>query len=160
MFGAASQSVIPKVFDEVDGLKMAGTIHGFPWWSTAAPVQKYLGVMKGYLSKSDYDGQTYANTSATNVWTSLELFRKVNTKLSDTPTRAEVTSAYHTVKDETLDGLLPQPISYPDGKPTPPINCFWSWKYTDKKFTTVEPEGKSGNGQTGDLATSCFPLSK
>jgi len=157
-FGAAGQSVLPGEFGQLDGLKMAGTIQGFPWWSTAKPVKRYVSVMKRYMSKSDFDDLAWANGSATNIWASLELFRKANAEMSDSPTRAEVTDAYHQIKDETLDGLLPNPITFTAGKPASPNNCFWTYSYEDKQFTTVEPDGESGNGVSGDLATTCVEV--
>jgi branched-chain amino acid transport system substrate-binding protein len=54
-FGAAGQSVLPTQFDGISGLKMAGTIQGFPWWSEAAPVKNYVNIMNKYMSKSEVE---------------------------------------------------------------------------------------------------------
>jgi branched-chain amino acid transport system substrate-binding protein len=69
----------------------------------------------------------------------------------------DVLKAYWGIKDEVLDGLLPKPVTYTEGKPSPLLNCFWPFVYKDKKFTTYVLDAKTtGNGQTGDLRTGCI----
>ena len=45
-----------------------------------------------------------------------------------------VQEGYGTIQGETLDGLLPQEISYAAGEPAPPVNCYWLYSYEDGEF--------------------------
>jgi len=158
MYGVFGQSVLQPVFENLDGLSAAGTLTGFPWWSTAAPVQKYLEVAEQYMSKDEWSKKVWANPSATNVWASLELFRKAMSGASDSPTRTEVVDNYHKVSDETLGGLLPKAMTFTAGQPAPKVNCFWNYAYKDGRFSTIPPDGSAGNGASGDLASTCYSL--
>ncbi len=80
-----------------------------------------------------------ARPGATATWASLELFRTVvenNTAtLGDNPDRAGIIAAYGTVADETLGGLLPNPVTFTANQPGPPIPCFWLYTYEDGEFS-------------------------
>lgn len=56
---------------------------------------------------------------------------------------------------ETLDGLLPKPVTYVAEGFQPVLNCFWMFDMQDATFTSVAL-GDSGNGAEGDLASTCF----
>jgi branched-chain amino acid transport system substrate-binding protein len=154
-FGAASQAVVAPLFEKIPGLKLAGAINGFPWWADAEPVQQFRNVMKTYLPGTGYADGVWRNPSATNVWASLELFRKTMGSMSDAPTRDEVTAAYHRLNGETLGGLLSQPVSFPAGSPAPHVKCYWAYKLENGQFSTVAPSGAPGNRVSGDLASTC-----
>ena len=85
------------------------------------------------------DEETYGTPGATATWASLELFRTVvenNTAtLGDNPDRAGIIAAYGTVADETVDGLLPNPVTFTANQPGPPIPCFWLYTYEDGEFS-------------------------
>jgi branched-chain amino acid transport system substrate-binding protein len=131
-----------------------GNIASFPWWSTAAPVVQYRDVVQKYAP-----GAFYQNQQSTALWAALQLFKKAIGTPKGTLTPAMVTQDYDNLRGETLDGLLPQPISFRAGKPSPPIECYWNFKYhTGDKNPTTILIGKSGNGATGDLASSCAPI--
>lgn len=153
-FATSSSSFNPTKYGKISGMNMVGTLNGFPWWADAAPVQRFRDAMDKYESDVDY-----ASTSSTTTWASLELFKKAIGEDTATVTRESVATAYNNVKDETLDGLLPQPITYTEGKAAPVVNCFWQYDFTagDKNPKLLAPAGESGNGAAGDLATACTP---
>jgi branched-chain amino acid transport system substrate-binding protein len=139
-----------------------GVLTTFPWWVDNPPVQDFRAVLSKYAP-----GANYAYNEATNVWTGLELFRATMDQYGPGPstnvTPADVTNAYHQVKNQTLDGLLPQPITYKASGPQPEITCGWYVNYdpsaasASDMFSAIPPKGASGNGATGDLASSCLP---
>jgi hypothetical protein len=57
-----------------------------------------------------------------------------------------------------LGGLLPQPISYLSEGHQPAVTCFWPFTLEGGEFSTVEFDGQSGNGEQGDLRSTCFSL--
>jgi branched-chain amino acid transport system substrate-binding protein len=151
-FGVAGGSAVASVFESVSGLKLAGSLYAFPWFSTAAPVVLFRSVMDKYNA-----GHNYQNAASTAVWAALELFRKAAANIGDNVSPASVMSALDTnVKNETLNGLLAQPITFTAGQPAPPVNCEFLFKLQNGQFSTVT-DGASGNGQTGDLQSSCYP---
>src|SRR5690606_25228621 len=141
----------------VEGLVLGGGLNGFPWWADAPPVQQFRDVMAEFAPDADY-----RSPAPTSTWAALELFRKTITDYGpagDEPVAAsDVLAAYFQVTDETLDGLLPQPITFTEGTTAQPrIDCFWLFLMEDGEFASLQA-GDSGNGVEGDLQTSCFTL--
>lgn len=150
-FGVSAASVQASSLETISS-EVGGSMSAFPWWSDAAPVKQYRTVMDTYAK-----GKEYRDHAGSNVWVALELFRKTlgAGTVAATTTPADVMKAYHTIKNETLDGLLPQPITFTEGAPSPAITCFWTFNMKGGKFTTLS-SGTPGNGVTGDLASTCF----
>jgi branched-chain amino acid transport system substrate-binding protein len=143
-----------SIISQLPGTQL-GVLYSFPWWSDAAPVAEYRNVIDQYASGTDYK----ASGSGT-MWAQLSLFRhsmeQSGPAESASVSAADVISAFRTVKDETLDGLLPQPITYSESENST-IKCFWPVKRTDDgKYETLQGDWTSGNGATGDLASQCI----
>lgn len=155
-FSAANNSITAPDFEAIEGLRLVGSLNGFPWWADAEPAQLYRDVQEEYG-----DGDDVRNSSATTTWATLELFRKAmgeNGPAADAEvTAADVITVYQGISGETLDGLLPQPIAYVADGFQPAVNCFWLFDMQDGVFTSVS-SGDSGNGVSGDLQTTCFSL--
>ncbi|MCU1483001.1 MAG: branched-chain amino acid transporter periplasmic protein [Subtercola sp.] len=151
---AVSGALDTNQLSQTPGMKTVGAVSGFPWWADAAPVQRYRGAMKNYASNPD---TTTGNGQATSTWGVLELLKKAIGTNTASLTRQGVIDAMDQVKNETLDGLLPQPITFTAGQPSPVVTCFWNFTYTggDSNPKSLAPTGKSGNGASGDLASSC-----
>ncbi|MFJ9390836.1 ABC transporter substrate-binding protein [Nocardioides sp. NPDC101246] len=140
-------------FGKVAGLKSAGSSNGFPWWADDPAVATYRDAMKQYSP----DG-VYSSGNSTAIWSSLELFKKaLNNAKPATIDRKSAMEAMYTIKDETLSGLLPEPITYTKGQPSERVSCSWFFEFNagDKDPKSIAPEGESGNGASGDLASSC-----
>jgi branched-chain amino acid transport system substrate-binding protein len=154
VFSAGNNSITAPEFEVIDGLRLIGGINGFPWWADAEPAQTYRDVIEEYG-----DGDDVRNSSATSTWTALELFRKAMGESGPDAdaevTAADVVSVYQGIKDETLDGLLPKPVTYVAEGFQPVLNCFWLFDMQNGEFASTAL-GDSGNGAEGDLATTCF----
>lgn len=151
-FSVMNSGFDQKTFSGVSGFKGVGSSNGFPWWSTNPAVQTYVSAMKQYSPST-----TYSSGNSTSIWSTLELLKKAleNTKPS-TISRQTVMDAMYSIKNETLGGLLPAPITYTKGKPSTPVGCSWFFKFNagDSNPTSIVP-AKSGNGASGDLASTC-----
>jgi branched-chain amino acid transport system substrate-binding protein len=135
------------------GATFAGNLPAFPWWVDAPPVEQYRQVMAKYAP-----GVSIANIESTSVWSALQLFRVAIGTPKGPVTPASVTAAYDRIHDQTLGGLLPQPLTFTAGKPAPDVNCVWLFTYKVGEPNPVDIYvGKSGNGQTGPLRSSCTP---
>jgi branched-chain amino acid transport system substrate-binding protein len=141
-FGASAGSVTPGLYNEVD--RLTGGLNAFPWYVDDEPVQNYRDVM----DEQGVSEEEYGTPVSTSGWATMELFKKTieanADAVSEDLTRDEVITAYGTVKDETLDGLLPNPITFTSDQPAPPVHCFWLY--------TVE-EGEI----SGDFEPTCPP---
>jgi branched-chain amino acid transport system substrate-binding protein len=106
-----------------------------PWFAADAPIKQFQQVV-GQEGVAEPD---WAFPEATAAWTTMTLFKKVldgnASSLSPTVTRAEIISAYGTVRNERLGGLLAQPLSFTADKPAAPVDCFWTAKYENGEFT-------------------------
>lgn len=75
------------------------------------------------------------------VWAGLELLRKVLANVGANPTRADVMAALYTVKNETLGGLVPNPITYTKGKPVAYTSMPCTFVVGLKDGQVTAPEG-------------------
>jgi branched-chain amino acid transport system substrate-binding protein len=153
-FAAGNNSITAPDFEVIEGLRLVGGLNGFPWWADAPPAQLYRDINEQYG-----DGDDVRNSSATTTWSALELFRKAmgeNGPAADAEvTAADVISVYQGISGETLDGLLPSPITYTAEGFQPVIPCFWLFDMQDGEFASINL-GDSGNGVEGDLQSTCF----
>jgi branched-chain amino acid transport system substrate-binding protein len=157
LFGTNATSFDPSLYGTVKGMTMVGTINGFPWWSGNSAVADFRNVMTKYAP-----GTKYQTSQATATWASLQLLAKgLTTTKPSAISQASVLAAMYSIKDETLGGLLPQPVTYTAGKASAPVNCFWQFKFVagQQDPTTIAPTGESGNNASGDLATACLAAS-
>jgi branched-chain amino acid transport system substrate-binding protein len=140
-FGASAAVVSPTLM-ATPGIKVAGGLNGFPWWVNDPPVQKYRDAM----AENDVEESVWAQPVATALWAAAELFARTmadKTGPADVAvTRKTVLDAYGSVTGATLDGLLPQPITFRAGQPAAPVDCFWLYQY-------------SGGAYRGTLRPSC-----
>lgn len=134
------------------GTTAVGSLISFPWWSNAAPVKLYRSVMEKYTPK----GFDWENTSADATWSTLQLFATAMAGAPGSPSSSQVFDAYYKVKNQTLGGLLPQPITFTKAKgtPSPVVSCSWLFEYKGGKLANIH-RGASGNGQQGELRSSC-----
>jgi branched-chain amino acid transport system substrate-binding protein len=146
-FGASAGSVTPGLYSEVD--RLTGGLNAFPWYADAEPVQNYRDVMDDQGVSEDQ----YGTPISTAAWATMELFKKTieanADAVSEDLTRDEVITAYGTVKDETLDGLLPNPITFTADQPASPVDCFWLYTAEGGEITgafepTCPPSELSG----------------
>jgi branched-chain amino acid transport system substrate-binding protein len=132
-FGSSASAISPTLYRTAN-IRLAGALNAFPWWADTAPVKAYRAAMSEQGVSDDDAGQP----ASTAMWASGELFKKALTpaagKASDPVTRQTVLAAYGKVKGETLDGLLPQPITFTADQPAPPVNCYWLYQYQNAAF--------------------------
>jgi branched-chain amino acid transport system substrate-binding protein len=152
-FGVNSNGFVQSAESQMTGATIAGNLESFPWWADVAPVQQFRNAMAKYEPSADY-----RNPDATSIWATLELFKTAvgKTAANVDVTPALVTTDYGKLKNVTLDGLLAQPVTYTTGKAQPLVNCYWIYTYTPGQTNPkILHEGKSGNGATGDLQSTC-----
>jgi branched-chain amino acid transport system substrate-binding protein len=152
--GLSSGSTVAKDFQSVKNVKWAGSIWAWPWWSTQQPAQDYKKIMDQYNS-----GNSYQDANSSAIWAALEVLHKASASLGATVSPQAVMDSMYTIKDETLGGMLAQPVTFTKGQPSPVVNCMFAFKLENGTFTTATA-GAAGNGATGDLQSICFPPKK
>ena len=119
------------------------------------PAQQFRDVNEQYG-----DGDDVRNSSATTTWSALELFRKAmgaNGPAADAEvTTADVISVYQGISGETLDGLLPTPITYIGRRLPAGRVVLLAVRHEGCASSPRSPLGDSGNGVEGDLQSTCF----
>jgi branched-chain amino acid transport system substrate-binding protein len=127
--------IYPKAMRDQDpGVKLGLVLNSFPWFADAAPVTKYRATMQ----QEGVPESVYGDLHSTAAYATMELFKKAldaDSTLPSKPTRADIVKAYGTVKNETLDGLLPQPVTFHPNKPNALVTCYWFGSYESGKFS-------------------------
>jgi branched-chain amino acid transport system substrate-binding protein len=136
LFGGA---IVPKAMRANDpGTKLGLVMNSFPWFADAAPATAYRDMMKG----QGVDESAWGDPHATAAYATLQLLRKTldgqAAQLPERLTRKDVIKAYGSVKDETLDGLLPQPVTFTPDKPNGLIDCYWFGSYEGGTFSEAD----------------------
>jgi branched-chain amino acid transport system substrate-binding protein len=142
-----------SLFQSPKGINYAGQLAGFPWWVNAAPVNTFRAVMKKYAPSTPLD-----SPDVEQAWESMQFFKAAVTPVAKSGlTKSSVLAAYYNVKNQTVGGLSPEPITYTAGQPQAIVTCFWLFKYKSGAANpTLLTAGKSGNGQTGGLQSTCL----
>ncbi|WP_165494993.1 ABC transporter substrate-binding protein [Actinomadura roseirufa] len=135
-WGMFDGSVQPREFKANDpGVPINLGLTNPPWFTDDPAVRRFRDMMRRQGVK-DAD---WAFPRAMATYTTLTLFKKTIEARSPAPSarvsRADIIAAYGAVKNERLDGLLAQPLSFTADKPSGPVNCFWTAKYENGKFT-------------------------
>jgi branched-chain amino acid transport system substrate-binding protein len=135
--GSASGQIL-----KVPGIRLGGGFEAFPWWVNDAPVKEFRDAM----AASGVGPADYSNSTATGIWTALQMFAAAQKNLSTNPTAAETLANMYTLHDETLGGLIP-PITFTKGQPAGPRNCFWPYIFDNGVISNP----------LGGLHYECYP---
>jgi branched-chain amino acid transport system substrate-binding protein len=79
----------------------------------SAPVKEYRSVV-GRQAPSQVD-----TVQATLGWVSAKLFGQVAANLPSSPTAADVLAGLYKIKNDTIDGLVPEPVTFTKGTGAP-----------------------------------------
>jgi branched-chain amino acid transport system substrate-binding protein len=134
-FGMTSGSIEPEVMKQNDpGAPIDLALNAFPWYATEGPAVGYRELMEAEgVSEDDW-----ADPHGTAAYATMELFKATlegDPTLPAKPTRQDIIAAYGMVKNQTLEGLVPQPLTFTANKPAPLVSCYWFGKFDAGQFT-------------------------
>lgn len=148
-YGGTGGNVTAAVYDNVGDNRLVGAWFAFPSYAETPWGEAYREAMEsGGVEEAAWQG-----AYGPSAWVTMEMFRSAldaqRARLPDTVARADVMTAYESVRDETLDGMLPGPVTFARGSValTP---CYWLFTYEGGEFTggseSVCPDRSLGVG--------------
>jgi branched-chain amino acid transport system substrate-binding protein len=134
-WGMTDGAIEPKAMIENDpDVTINLGLTAFPWFADEPPAEAYRTMME----EQGVPDSTWGDPHGTAAYAAAELLKKtLDTRASSLPehlTREDVIEAYGTVENETLDGLLPQPITFHPNKPNALVNCYWLATFANGEF--------------------------
>jgi branched-chain amino acid transport system substrate-binding protein len=99
-------------FADLKDFTVFGPAYAFPSAADAPTVKTFTDAMTKYAKDDDWKEGT-----ASFTWGGLEVLRKALADVGATVTPQDVTAALNTVKDENLDGLLANKVTFTAGQP-------------------------------------------
>jgi branched-chain amino acid transport system substrate-binding protein len=109
----SSAGAIGKDLLAIKGITVYGPAYAFPSVADTDAAKTFRDAMDKYAKDDNWREGTGSFT-----WSGLEVLRKALANAGDQVTRQDVTTALNTVKDDDLDGLLANKITFTAGEPT------------------------------------------
>lgn len=109
-YGLGIQTIGPELL-EVSGLKSFGPTDAFSTAAESPAIDEYREAMEAFAK----DDNWHVGLSAF-VWTGLKLFQQVAEGVSGNVTSEAVLSGLYEVKNDNLNGLVANPLTYTKGK--------------------------------------------
>lgn len=133
-YGLVGGGVTPDSYSKVASNKLIGALQAFPWYTGSPAAERFTRAM----AANDVPTETYESAPGPVAWSTMEMFRHAldagRAKPGTPVTRRDVLAAYDQVRDETLGGMMPGPVTYTKGQVTPP-SCYWLFAYENGRFS-------------------------
>jgi len=142
LWGLFGGVIVPETMRASDpGVSLSLALNSFPWFAEDAAATDYRELMK---AQGVPEG-AWGDPHGTAAYATMELFRQTIDAAADelpaVPSRDDVISAYGKyVKDETLGGLLPQPVTFNADAPNALISCYWFGQFEGGVFADASLE--------------------
>ena len=109
----SSEQAIGKDLLGIPDVTLYGPAYAFPSAADSPAVTSFSDAMSKYAKDDNWKEGT-----ASFAWSGLEVLRKALANIGASPTPKDVVAALNTIKNEDLEGLLPNKITFTAGKPT------------------------------------------
>ena len=134
-WGMTDGAIEPQAMSANDpGVTIHVGLTAFPWFTNDAPVVAYRRTM----TAQGVQESSWGDPHGTAAYAAMELLRTTLDAARGTlparPTRADVVNAYAAVRDETLGGLLAQPVTFTPNAPEKPVSCYWIGTFQGGRF--------------------------
>ena len=100
---------------------MANPVAVFPWFLDETPAQHlFHEVIK------KYNPSITVNATTSVVWVAGQMLLQASKNLpADNPTAQDLTNGMYTIKNNTFDGLVPDPVTFTPGQPSLDHPCYF-----------------------------------
>lgn len=131
-----SEQAVGKGLLQIPNATFYGPAGAFPSVLDVPAVKTFRDAMTKY-AKDD----NWVEGTGSYAWSGLEMLRKAISSITGAVTGQSVAAALDTIKDENLDGLLANKVTFTAGKPTQPMShpCMFVVGIKDGK--TIAPNG-------------------
>ena len=132
----SSEQAVGKDLLKIPDLTLYGPAYAFPSAADSPAVAEFRDAMDKYAKDDNWKEGT-----ASFAWSGLEVIRKALANVGASPTRKDVITALNSIKNEDLDGLLSNKITFTAAKPTSFGAHPCSFVVGIKDGKTVAPNG-------------------
>lgn len=117
---------------EIPGIKGYGAAEIFPTVAETEPVKEYRSIMEQFAKDENWRFGT-----AQYTWVGLELLHEVLEGISGEPTSTSVLEGLYEVKNNDLNGLVPDPVTYTKGKASSSseFQCYFAFGFENGEQT-------------------------
>ena len=134
-WGSSAQA-IGKDLHDISGVTIYGPAYAFPSVADTPAVKTFRDAMTRFASNGNW-----AEGVGSFTWIGLEAIHKALASAGTTVTAKDVTAGLNSFKGETLDGLVPNPLTFTAGKPISFGSLPCSFVIGVKDGKTVAPNG-------------------
>lgn len=121
--------------DDPNNEGMANPVAVFPWFLEQTPAQKLF-----HDAIRRYNPSLTVNATTSVVWVSGQMLIYASRNLpAENPTSADIMKGMWTIKNNLFDGLLPDPLTFTEGQPSPDHPCYFVVQIKGGAYTA--PQG-------------------
>jgi branched-chain amino acid transport system substrate-binding protein len=131
-----SEQVVGKNLLAISNATFYGPASAFPSVLDIPAVKTFRDAMKQYAKDNNW-----AEGTGSYAWSGLEMLHKAISGITGQVTAASITAALNTIKDENLDGLLANKVTFTAGQPTQLQSHPCMFVVGIKNGKTVAPNG-------------------
>jgi len=118
--------------DDPNNDGMANPVAVFPWFLEETPAQK---LFHDVIRK--YNPSLTVNATTSVVWVAGQMLLYASKNLpADNPTAADIAAGMATIKNNTFDGMVPDPVTFTAGQPSPDHLCYFVVQIKNGGYST------------------------
>jgi branched-chain amino acid transport system substrate-binding protein len=117
--------------DDPNNDGMTNPVAVFPWFLEETPPQRLF-----HEAVRRYNPSLTVNATTSVVWVSGQMLMYASRNLGENPTSADIMKGMWTIKNNTFDGLLPDPLTFTEGQPSPDHPCYFVIQIKKGGYTT------------------------
>jgi branched-chain amino acid transport system substrate-binding protein len=107
--------------DDPNNEGMTNPVAVFPWFAEDTPAQKLF-----HDAVRRYNPSLTVNATTAVVWVAGLMLQYASKNLpADNPTSADILKGMYTIKNNTFDGLLADPLTFSEGQPSSDHPCYF-----------------------------------
>ena len=117
--------------DDPNNEGMTNPVAVFPWFAEETPAQKLF-----HEAVRKYNPSLTVNATTAVVWVAGQMLKYASKNLpADNPTPADIMKGMYTIKNNTFDGLLADPLTFTEGQNSPDHPCYFVVQIKNGAYT-------------------------
>ena len=117
--------------DDPNNEGMTNPVAVFPWFAEETPAQKLF-----HDAVRKYNPSLTVNATTAVVWVAGLMLRYASKNLpADNPTPADIMKGMYTIKNNSFDGLLSEPLTFTEGQNSPDHSCYFVVQIKNGAYT-------------------------